>query len=137
MVIRPLNDWVLIQQGEAEERSSGGIIIPEVAKEKPQWGIVVAAGPGAYKKEKEKGKEKEKRFIPTEVRPGDKVLYEKYRASEFEIDDQKIIMVREENILGTLESQMGNTTELQKKGSSELQKKGPTAVEKSGKKSKK
>jgi chaperonin GroES len=104
MKIRPLNDWVVIHGAEAEERTAGGIIIPEVAKEKPQWGTVVSAGPGAYKTEKEKGREKEKKFVATEVRAGDRVLYEKYMARELDLDGGKVIMVREANILGRFES---------------------------------
>lgn len=70
MRIRPLNDWVVLQEAESETKTSGGIIIPDIAREKPQWGTVVAAGPGAYRDEKGKGKDKEKKFIPTEVKPG-------------------------------------------------------------------
>jgi len=136
MKIRPLNDWVVLQAAEAEERTAGGIIIPDVAKQKPQKGTVIAAGPGAYKSEKDKGKEKkEKKFIPTEVKPGDSVLFEKYMAKEFETANEKITMVREEYILGIMEPEGTNKTALQKKASSDLQKKGPTAVEASKKKS--
>ncbi len=103
MQIKPLNDWVVIETAEAETQTPGGIIIPEVAKEKPQWGIVVSAGPGAYRKENEK-KDEKKKFVPTEVKPGDKVLYERYMASEFDLDGRKIIMVREANILGKFDS---------------------------------
>jgi chaperonin GroES len=100
MKIRPLNDWVVIHAAEAEQKTAGGIIIPEVAKEKPQWGTVVSAGPGVYKIEKEKGKEKDRKFIATEVKAGDRVLYERYMAREFDLDGGKVIMVREVNILG-------------------------------------
>jgi chaperonin GroES len=143
MKIRPLNDWVVLREAEAEERTAGGIIIPEVAKERPQWGTVVAVGPGAYKTEKQKGKEKaEKKFIPTVVKTGEKVLFEKYMAKEFETAGGKITMVREEYILGILDSEQGNKTALEKRGTtglqekkpSALQKKGPAAVEKRGKK---
>jgi chaperonin GroES len=104
MKIKPLNDWVVIQTAEAEEKTAGGIIIPEVAKEKPQWGTVVSAGPGAYEAEKEKGKEKEKKFVATVVKPGDRVLYERYMAKEFDLEGGKVIMVREASILGRFES---------------------------------
>lgn len=134
MKIRPLNDWVVLQEAEPETKTSSGIIIPDVAKEKPQWGTVVAAGPGAYRDEKGKGKDKEKKFIPTEVKPGDRVLFEKYMAKEFETAGQKIAMVREEYILGILGSGQDKETALQKKGPSELQEKGPTAVENTKKK---
>jgi len=127
MKIRPLHDWVVIQKAEAEGKSPGGIIIPEVAKEKPQWGTVVAAGPGAYKTEKgkEKGKEK-KMFVPTEVKPGDKVLYEKYMAKDVGTGGEEVTMVREEYILGVMEPEKGNKT-------TAVQKKGPSAIEKTKK----
>jgi chaperonin GroES len=124
MKIKPLHDWVVIQKADAEEKSPGGIIIPEVAKEKPQWGTVVTAGPGAYKSEKGKNKGKDKKiFVPTEVKAGDRVLYEKYMARDLETFKGEITMVREEHILGVLESEKGNKT-------SALQKKGSTTVEK-------
>jgi chaperonin GroES len=104
MKIKPLNDWVVIETADAEEKSAGGIIIPEVAKEKPQWGTVVNAGPGAYRTEREKGREKEKKFVATEVKTGDRVLYERYMAKEFDLNGSKVIMVREANILGMFET---------------------------------
>jgi chaperonin GroES len=107
MKIKPLNDWVVIHAAEAEEKTAGGIIIPEVAKEKPRWGTVVSAGPGVYKTEKEKGKEKNRKFIATEVQAGDKVLYERYMAKEFDLAGSKVLMVREANILGRFESAAG------------------------------
>lgn len=118
MKIRPLNDWVVIKPVDSGERTASGIIIPEVAKQKPQIGVVMAVGPGRYKEEKGKGKEKEKEkkkkiFVPTEVKPGDKVMYEKYMVSEFELDGQEVTMIREENILGFLEEEKGK--ELEKK----------------------
>jgi chaperonin GroES len=100
MKIRPLNDWVVLRPLDAEERSSGGIIIPDVAREKPQAGIVEAVGPGTYERNDDDGEEK--RFIPTEVKPGQKVLYDKYMASELEINNEKILLVREAYILGVL-----------------------------------
>jgi|GEM_PF-34393 len=135
MKIRPLNDWVVLKPGDEEERTAGGIIIPDVAKEKPQWGEVVVAGTGRFEAEKGKteDKKKEKRFIPTEVKPGDRVLYEKYMAREVELDGQTTTMIREEYILGLLEP--GNDTALQKRGAMAVEKsrKGTSAVEKSKK----
>lgn len=137
MKIKPLHDWVVLKTGESEEITSGGIIIPEVAKEKPQWGDVISAGPGAYEKERGKKKEEKKRLVPTEVKPGDRVLYEKYMAKEFEIEGQKIIMVREAYILGVLGDGDTKKTALQKKGTTAVEKpkKGTTALEKPVKKS--
>lgn len=132
MVIKPLHDWVWLQPLESETMTAGGIIIPEVAKEKPSKGVVIAAGPGAYKTERGKEKEKEKKFVPTEVKSGDSVLYERYMASEFELDGEKIVMVRESSILGVFEAAGGS---LQKKAPSELEKpkKTSTALEKTKK----
>lgn len=137
MKIRPLHDWVVLKAGEKEEKSPGGIIIPDVAKEKPQWGVVISAGPGAYEKERGKKKEEEKRFVPVEVKAGDKVLYEKYMAREFELDGHKITMVREAYVLGVFGARDEDRTALQKKGTTavEKQKKGTTALEKPAKKS--
>jgi chaperonin GroES len=131
MKIRPLNDWVLIEVIESDERTSGGLYIPEVAKQKPQWGIVEAVGPGSLETEKgkdKKDKKEDKKFVPTVVKAGQKVLYEKYMASEFELDGQKILMVREKYILGVSED--GGKTALQKKAPSDLQPKGPSALQK-------
>jgi chaperonin GroES len=129
MEIKPLNDWIVIQTVEAEAKTPGGIIIPEVAKEKPQWGIVVSAGPGAYRKEKEK--KEDKKFVPTEVKAGDKVLYERYMASEFELEGRKIIMVREANILGKFDSdEKSASKEVNKKASATAGKPEKTAAAK-------
>jgi len=127
MKIRPLHDWVVIRRTEADEMTAGGIIIPEVAKEKPQWGVVESAGPGKYEEEDKKAK-KPKKFVPTEVKPGEKVLYEKYMAKEVTVDGEKLTMVRESSILGVFGSD--GSTELQKKGPSSLQKKAPSAIQK-------
>lgn len=129
MKIKPLNDWVILEAGESEEKTAGGIIIPDSAKKKPEWGTVIAAGPGAYKSEKGKGKEKEKKFVPTEVKAGDRVLYERYGGREFELNGEKVLMVRESDILGVFE-QESNSGALQKKGSTALEKKKHGAVAK-------
>lgn len=137
MKIRPLNDWIVLEPGEKEGISPGGIIIPEVAKEAPQWGYVVSAGPGAYEKEtgKKKDEKEKKRFLSSEVKPGDRVLYEKYMAKEFEFGNEKIIMVREEYVLGVFGSRAGSGTALQKKATTAVEKtrKGTTALEKTKK----
>ena len=78
MNVQPLNDRVLVLRVEKEEKTSGGIIIPDTAKEKPQEGKVVAAGPGKFNEE---GKR-----IPLEVKPGDRVLFGKYSGTEIKVD---------------------------------------------------
>ena len=94
---------MLVRAGEAMEKSAGGIIIPDVAKEKPEEGEVVAVGEGRFVEEKDsKGKVKEKKFVKTTLKPGDRVLYEKYAARKIEVDEKEWVMVREEDVLGYL-----------------------------------
>jgi chaperonin GroES len=95
MKIRPLNDRILVVRVEEEKKTAGGIIIPDTAKEKPQEGKVVAAGPG---KVAEDGKR-----IPIEVKKGDRVLFSKYAGSEIKVDGVEHIFMREDDILGILE----------------------------------
>jgi chaperonin GroES len=95
MKIRPLNDRILVVRVEEEKKTAGGIIIPDTAKEKPQEGKVVAAGPG---KVGEDGKR-----IPMEVKKGDRVLISKYAGSEIKVDGVEHIFMREDDILGILE----------------------------------
>jgi chaperonin GroES len=95
MKIKPLNDRVLVLRIEEEEKTSGGIIIPDTAKEKPQEGKVVAAGPG---KVDENGKR-----IPLDVKKNDRVLFGKYAGTEIKIDGVEHIIMREDDILGIME----------------------------------
>jgi chaperonin GroES len=92
---RPLGDRVLVKRIKEEERSKGGIVIPDTAKEKPQEGKVVAVGKGKYS---EDGK-----LIPVEVKAGDKILFGKYSGSEVKLDGEEHVIMREEDILGVLE----------------------------------
>jgi chaperonin GroES len=94
MKIKPLADRVVIQPAEAEEKVKGGIIIPDTAKEKPQKGKIVAAGPG---KTSEEGK-----LIPMAVKVGDTVLYGKYSGTEITIDNEEYLIVRESDILAVV-----------------------------------
>ncbi len=106
MNVKPLQDWAVIRRSEAEEKTAGGIIIPDTAKEKPLEGVIVAIGPGGYKLEKGKGKKKKrkkKKFVPTQLKPGQKVIYQKYAEREVELSNEVITLVREEDILGTVE----------------------------------
>jgi chaperonin GroES len=95
MKIRPMNDRILVVRVEEEKKTAGGIIIPDTAKEKPQEGKVVAAGPG---KMADDGKR-----IPMEVKKGDRVLFAKYAGSEIKVDGVEQIFMREDDILGILE----------------------------------
>jgi chaperonin GroES len=105
MNISPLQDWAVIRPSGADEITAGGIIIPDTAKEKPHEGVVEAIGPGALEEEKygkKKIEKKDRRFIPTTVKPGDTVLYEQYAGQTYTIGGEELVMVRERNILGIL-----------------------------------
>ncbi|MEZ4266291.1 MAG: co-chaperone GroES [Myxococcota bacterium] len=95
MKIRPLQDRVLVQRVEEEERSRGGIIIPDTAKEKPVKGRVVAAGNGKILKNGE--------LRPLTVKSGDVVLFSKYAGTEVKLDGEEHLIMREEDILGIIE----------------------------------
>jgi len=106
MRVRPLHDWALIRPTEAEDRSAGGILIPDSAKERPQEGEVMAIGEGRFFQEKnktDKKDKKEKKSVKTTLRPGDHILYEKYGARKIEVDGEELYMVREEDVLGCLD----------------------------------
>ena len=95
MKLRPLDDRVVVKQSEAEEKTTGGIILPDTAKEKPQMGKVVAAGPG---KILENGKR-----APMSLKKDDHVIYAKYMGSEVEISQDKYVILRESDVLGIVE----------------------------------
>lgn len=98
MKLKPLHDWAVIKRLNAEEKTSGGIIIPASAQEKPSEGVVIRIGPGRYKMEKGRLK-----FTPTTIKPGQRVFYPEYSATEVELDGREFTLVREEDILGTYE----------------------------------
>jgi chaperonin GroES len=95
MKLAPLDDRVVIKQSEAEEKSSGGIILPDAAKEKPQRGKIIAVGPG---KMLDNGKRGE-----MNVKKGEDVLYAKYSGNEIEIDGENYVILHEGDILGVIE----------------------------------
>jgi chaperonin GroES len=95
MKIRPLNDQVLVLREDEEQKSAGGIIIPDTAKEKPQRGKVVAVGSGKI--------DKDGKRIPMEVKKGDRILFGKYAGTEINIDNLEHVFMREEDILSILE----------------------------------
>lgn len=106
MKLKPLHDWAVIVPSEAESRTAGGLYIPDSAKEKPEEGVVEAIGPGAYEEEKrgkKKDEKKERKFIPTIVKPGDRVLYERYAGQTYKIGSEERILVRERDILGLID----------------------------------
>jgi len=95
MKVRPLNDRVLVLRFEEEQKTAGGIIIPDTAKEKPLEGKIVSAGPG---KMGDDGKR-----VPLEVKKGDRILFSKYSGTEIKIDGVEHLFMREEDILAILE----------------------------------
>src|SRR5690348_2914850 len=92
MGFRPLHDRVLVRRVEADEKTAGGIIIPDTAKEKPQEGEVVAVGGGA--------KNEEGKITPLDVKAGDKILFGKWSGTEVKIDGEDLIIMKESDILG-------------------------------------
>ncbi|ACM31286.1 co-chaperone GroES [Agrobacterium rhizogenes] len=94
MAFRPLHDRVVIRRLESEEKTRGGIIIPDTAKEKPQEGAVVAVGPGLRD---ESGK-----LAPLDVKAGDRVLFGKWSGTEIKIDGEDLLIVKEADILGVV-----------------------------------
>jgi chaperonin GroES len=93
--IRPLGDRVLVKRIQEEEKTKGGIIIPDTAKEKPQEGLVVAVGKG---KVTEEGK-----VLPPDVKKGDRILFGKYSGTEIKIEGEEHLILREDEIVGVLE----------------------------------
>ena len=93
--IRPLHDRVIVKRLEEEEKTKGGIIIPDTAKEKPQEGRVIAVGSG---KRGEDGK-----LVPMDVKEGDKILFGKYSGAEIKLNGEEHLIMREEDILGIIE----------------------------------
>ncbi|MGH9351809.1 MAG: co-chaperone GroES [Terriglobia bacterium] len=96
MTVRPLHDRLLIKRIEEKETVKGGIIIPDTAKEKPQEGEVIAAGNG---KKTEEGK-----VIPLDVKAGDRILFGKYSGTEIKLDGQEYLILREDEVLGVIET---------------------------------
>jgi chaperonin GroES len=95
MKIRPLQDRVIVKRLEEETKTAGGIIIPDTAKEKPQKGEIVAAGPG---KKNEDGK-----VQPLDIKAGDKVLFSKYAGTEIKVEGDELLIMREDDIMGVIE----------------------------------
>ena len=96
MAFRPLHDRVLVRRIEADEKTAGGIIIPDTAKEKPQEGEVVAVGPGARD---ENGK-----VQPLDLKAGDRILFGKWSGTEVKLDGKDLLIMKESDVLGVLEA---------------------------------
>jgi chaperonin GroES len=95
MKFRPLHDRVLIRRVESEEKTSGGIIIPDTAKEKPMEGEVVAAGPGA--------RGDDGKLQPMDLKAGDRVLFGKWSGTEVKLDNEELIIMKESDVMGIIE----------------------------------
>ena len=95
MKFRPLHDRVVVRRIEEDERTRGGIIIPDTAKEKPMQGEVIAVGPGA--------RDEQGKLVPLEVKKGDKVLFGKWSGTEVKINGEELLIMKESDILGIIE----------------------------------
>ena len=95
MKFRPLHDRVVVRRIEAEEKSTGGIIIPDTAKEKPSQGEVIAVGPG--------GRDESGKLIPIDVKEGDRVPFGKWSGTEVKIDGQELLIMKESDIMGIID----------------------------------
>ena len=95
MKFRPLHDRVVVRRIEAEEKSTGGIIIPDTAKEKPSQGEVIAVGPG--------GRDESGKLIPIDLKEGDRVLFGKWSGTEVKIDGQELLIMKESDIMGIID----------------------------------
>jgi chaperonin GroES len=96
MKFRPLHDRVLVRRVEQEDKTTGGIIIPETAKEKPQEGEIVAAGPGARKEDGA--------IQPLDVKAGDRVLFGKWSGTEVKVEGEELLIMKETDLLGVIEA---------------------------------
>src|SRR5690349_2137491 len=95
MKFRPLHDRVVVRRLDSEEKTAGGIIIPDTAKEKPQEGEIVAVGPG--------GRDESGKLVPLDVKAGDRILFGKWSGTEVKIDGQDYLIMKESDVMGVLE----------------------------------
>ena len=96
MKFRPLHDRVVVKRIEAEEKTKGGIIIPDTAKEKPQEGEVIAVGPG--------GRDDNGKLIPIDLKVGDRILFGKWSGTEIKLDGEELLIMKESDVMGVIES---------------------------------
>jgi chaperonin GroES len=94
MKFRPLHDRVVVRRLDSEEKTKGGIIIPDTAKEKPQEGEIIAVGPG--------GRDESGKLIPLDVKTVDKVLFGKWSGTEVKIDGQELLIMKESDVMGVI-----------------------------------
>ena len=96
MKFRPLHDRVLIRRLDEEEKSVGGIIIPDTAKEKPMEGDVISVGPGT--------RDDQGKLVPLDVKPGDRIVFGKWSGNELKVDSEELVIMRESDIMGVIEN---------------------------------
>jgi chaperonin GroES len=96
MKFRPLHDRVVVRRLDSEEKTKGGIIIPDTAKEKPQEGEVIAVGPG--------GRDEAGKLIPIDLKKGDRVLFGKWSGTEVKIDGEDLLIMKESDVMGVIET---------------------------------
>ena len=96
MKFRPLHDRVVVKRIDAEEKTSGGIIIPDTAKEKPSEGEVISVGPG--------GRDDKGNLVPLDVKAGDRVLFGKWSGTEVKLDGEELLIMKESDVMGILEN---------------------------------
>lgn len=96
MTLRPLHDRILVRRIEVDEKTAGGIIIPDTAKEKPQEGEVIAAGPGA--------RDDSGQLQPLDVKVGDRILFGKWSGTEIKLDGEDLLIMKESDVLGVVEA---------------------------------
>src|SRR6201987_990276 len=96
MDFRPLHDRVVVKRVDAEEKTKGGIIIPDTAKEKPQEGEVIAVGPG--------GRDERGKLIPIDLKVGDRILFGKWSGTEIKLDGEELLIMKESDVMGVIES---------------------------------
>src|SRR3954470_20759771 len=101
MKFRPLHDRVVVKRIDAEEKSAGGIIIPDTVKEKPSQGEIIAVGPG--------GRDENGKLIPIDLKVGERVLFGKWSGTEVKIDGQDLLIMKESDIMGVLEESAAKT----------------------------
>ncbi|MBL3685246.1 co-chaperone GroES [Sinorhizobium meliloti] len=97
MTFRPLHDRILVRRIEAEEKTAGGIIIPDTAKEKPQEGEVIAVGPGA--------RDDSGQLRPLDVKIGDRILFGKWSGTEIRLDGEDLLIMKESDVMGVVEAE--------------------------------
>jgi chaperonin GroES len=95
MKFRPLHDRVVVRRVESEEKTAGGIIIPDTAKEKPQEGEIIAVGPG--------GRDESGKLIPIDLKVGDRILFGKWSGTEVKIDGEELLIMKESDVMGVIQ----------------------------------